>query len=57
MISSGYSAAIGNDGDINTCVYTLMEPYPWWAVDLGARYVLTHVAVYTVYIVCEYTRN
>ena len=39
----------GNDGDIGTCAVTKAEPYPWWAIDLGARYVLKNVTVYTFF--------
>ena len=41
--------ADGNDGDLNTCAVTFSEPYPWWAVDLGARYALHKVTVYAFF--------
>ena len=46
----GRPPSCGNDGNPDTCAKTRMEPYPWWAIDLGRRYLLTSVAVYTTYI-------
>ena len=50
LVSGDSLVANGNDGKLITCATAVPEPYPWWAVDLGQRYLLTNTAVYTTYI-------
>ena len=46
-VASDYHAWYGNDGSLDGVCEAATDQYPYWAVDLGMRYTLVLVQLYT----------